>query len=117
MEAVIGSRTITDFNFDALVLTHVISGGAPGIDQAIKKYCQKNEIPIEEIRPDYDLYPPYLAPIMRNKEIVKRANIIYAIWDGKSKGTKMVIDYARKLGKKIVILNQNSEQTTNARRV
>ena len=36
---------------------------------------------------------------MRNKLIVDSADFVLAVWDGKSKGTKSVIDYCKKQGK------------------
>lgn len=45
------------------------------------------------------------APLIRNKLIVKNAEIIIAFWDGKSRGTKFTIDYAKRIGKEIKIYN------------
>ena len=39
------------------------------------------------------------APIVRNREIVEYADKIIAFWDGKSRGTRFVIEYANKIGK------------------
>ena len=105
MEAVIGSRTIKYFDFSKLKLTNVISGGALGIDSAVRLYCMGKGIPLTEIKPIYSSFGRS-APIIRNKEIVQKADLIYAIWDRKSKGTKFVIDYALKIGKKVVVIEQ-----------
>ena len=43
------------------------------------------------------------APLIRNKEIVEIADYIISFWDGKSRGTKFTIDYAKKLNKKVKI--------------
>lgn len=42
---------------------------------------------------------------MRNKAMVKMADSVVAFWDGKSKGTEGVIEYARKLGKPVEIIS------------
>lgn len=42
---------------------------------------------------------------MRNKEIVDYADRIIAFWDGKSKGTEQVINYTRKIGKKVNVIH------------
>lgn len=51
-----------------------------------------------EFLPDYKTYGR-AAPIVRNKLIVSYADVVYAFWDGRSKGTKYVIDLCAKLGK------------------
>lgn len=109
MEAVIGSRTIESFDFNQLELNHVITGGAKGIDQAIEKFCKEKGIPCTVIEPNYALGRG--APLIRNKLIVDTVDTIYAIWDGKSPGTKHVIQYAIKKGKiiHVYICNERGE--------
>lgn len=106
MEAVIGSRKIKNFDFSSLNLTNVISGGAIGIDTAVAQYCKASGIPITEIIPNYKKYGKQ-APILRNIEIVELCTELFAIWDGKSRGTKFTIDYARKKSKKVTIILKN----------
>lgn len=43
------------------------------------------------------------APLKRNEKIVETADLIIALWDGKSRGTKYVIDHAKKLEKRVEI--------------
>ena len=56
--------------------------------------------------PNWRLYPKnkhgYRAFAERNKEIAK-ADVLIALWDGKSRGTKMTIDFARRAGKRVDI--------------
>lgn len=42
---------------------------------------------------------------MRNKVMVKMADTVVAFWDGNSRGTEMVIEYARKLGKPVEVIS------------
>ena len=42
-------------------------------------------------------------PIKRNNEIIEYADIVYAFWDGKSRGTKYVIENCKKNGKQVRI--------------
>lgn len=103
--AVVGSRklTITDIG-DYLPpdTTELVSGGARGVDSCAKKYADANGIPITEFLPEYKLYGKG-APIKRNFQIVEYADIVVALWDGTSIGTKMVIDTCRKKGKSVNI--------------
>lgn len=98
--AIIGSRSLSFSSFENYVTPHdeIISGGASGIDTCAMNYAKSKGIPFIEIKPDYKKYGR-AAPIVRNKEIVSLADKIIAIWDGKSKGTLFVINYATKLGK------------------
>ncbi len=43
------------------------------------------------------------APLIRNEKIVNEADVIIAIWDGKSHGTKYTIDYSHEQKKKVKI--------------
>ena len=42
--------------------------------------------------------------LFRNVEIITLADKIIAFWDGKSKGTKFVIDYAKSRGKDVEVI-------------
>lgn len=80
----------------------IISGGAEGIDTQAEKYASENNIPIIIFKPYYDKFRRN-APLKRNEEIVNASDIVIAIWDGQSKGTKYTIDYAKKKGKEIQV--------------
>lgn len=106
--AVIGSRTFEDYNIMKAILkdkglTGIISGGAKGADRFAERYAQEIGLPIEIIKPEWEKYGR-AAGVMRNKEIVNKADIIFAFWDGKSKGTKSSIDFAEKIRKKVEII-------------
>ena len=103
--AIIGSRNLTDIDISEYVpdeTKEIISGGANGIDTLAEQYADKHGICKTIIKPEYEKYKRN-APLMRNKEIVEKSDFIVAFWDGQSRGTKHVIDYAKKLKKKIEI--------------
>lgn len=105
--AIIGSRTITIENLENYIpegTTEIVSGGAKGVDTCAKLFAEKNNIAYTEFLPDYKKYGR-AAPIIRNRLIVDYADVIIALWDGTSKGTKSVIDYCNKAGKKVQIYN------------
>lgn len=81
----------------------IISGGAKGIDTLAEQYAALHSIKTLIIKPDYDKYGR-AAPIRRNDTIVDSSDLVIAFWDGKSRGTKYVIDYAQKTGKPIQII-------------
>lgn len=104
--AIIGSRGIKDLSLSKYLnskLTEIVSGGAKGVDSIAKKYALENNIKLVEFLPEYEKYGKY-APIKRNENIVDYSDEILAFWDGTSRGTKYVIDYAKKIGKPILII-------------
>lgn len=103
--AVIGSRNLTVNNLEKYLpqgTTEIVSGGARGIDSCAKKYALANGIPLKEFLPNYDEFGRS-APLLRNLEIIDYADIVLAFWDGKSRGTKFVIDKCRAKGKPVNI--------------
>ena len=107
--AIIGSRNLMVDNLEKYIpigVTEIISGGAKGIDLCAKLYAQRNEIKLTEILPEYNKYKRG-APLKRNLEIIKIADRAIAFWDGKSTGTKFVIDNCKKQGVpiKVYIIN------------
>lgn len=103
--AVIGSRTITVDNIGDYLpadTTELVSGGAKGVDTCAREYAEANGIPITEFLPEYNRYGRG-APLKRNIQIIDYADLVIAFWDGKSRGTKMVIDTCEKAGKKVHI--------------
>lgn len=104
--AVIGSRNLNIDNLENYLpdyVTEIISGGAKGIDTCAREYARANGIKITEILPNYKKYGRG-APLVRNELIVDFSDEVIAFWDGKSHGTKYVIDLCRKKDKKVTII-------------
>ena len=96
--AVVGSRKLHEIELQKYLpetTTEIVSGGAKGIDQSAKSYAETNGIPYTEFLPDYKRYGKG-APLKRNIEIINYAEYVIAFWDGKSRGTKFVIEYCEK---------------------
>lgn len=100
--AIIGSRSITvsvsDIDNYMANAEEIVSGGAAGVDDCAANYAKEHGIKLTEILPQYERYGRK-APIIINKEIVDYADKIIAFWNGSSKGTLSVINYAQKTGK------------------
>ena len=110
--AVVGSRNLDvdmiHFYIPAAA-TEIVSGGAKGVDAKAKKFAIENSLEYTEFLPEYKKYGKS-APLKRNDEIINYADIIVAIWDGKSKGTKSLIEYAQNDKKEIIIIKCEKPQ-------
>ena len=104
--AIIGSRNITINNLGEYLpknITEIVSGGAKGIDTCAKEYAIHNDLMLTEFLPEYSKFGK-AAPLKRNIQIIGYADEVLAFWDGKSKGTKHIIDSCKKLGKKVTVI-------------
>jgi hypothetical protein len=116
--AIVGSRSVDDYEWIKSILefydgiTLIISGGALGVDSLAKKYAVEKNIPLLEIKPEYDKYPQNLkwkAPLDRNTTIVEKCEYVIAFWDGKSKGTLDTVNKAKKFNKPYIVYNINDK--------
>lgn len=99
---VAGSREITDYELvkkaiqdSGFQVTEIISGGARGVDSLGERYAKELNLPCEVISADWDVYGK-AAGYIRNEKMAKRGEALVAIWDGKSKGTRNMINIAQK---------------------
>lgn len=83
-------------------ILEIISGGAKGVDQLGEKYAKENGLTLTQCIPDWDKYGKS-AGFRRNEEMAERAQGLIAIWDGKSNGTKHMIEVATKKGLHLVV--------------
>ena len=68
-------------------------------------FALKHSLKYTEFLPRYNLYGK-VAPLSRNLEIISYADMVLAFWDGKSRGTKFVIDNCKKINKPIRIITE-----------
>lgn len=106
-----GGRDITDMNLLVEALNafgklgdikQVVSGMAPGVDTLGHQWATKCGIPVKEFPADWDRLGRAAGPI-RNKEMAIYSDMLLAIWDGKSRGTKNMIDHMNRLKKPVYI--------------
>lgn len=98
--AIVGSRCIEMVNLEKYLpedVTEIISGGAKGMDSCARAYAREHGIRLTEFLPDYRRYGRG-APLRRNLTILEHADLVLAFWDGQSRGTKHVIDNAKRMG-------------------
>lgn len=109
--AVIGSRDFVDYarmeqcllrNFRVEEIEVVISGGARGADTLAARFAGRHGLPLEIVPADWKTHGRKAGPV-RNAEIVERADVLVAFWDGLSRGTRDSITRARMAGKRVMI--------------
>lgn len=106
---VCGSRSITDRSAVAYAMhnaplsyAEILHGGARGVDLSADWIAKNSNIPVRIFLPDWQEHGK-AAGIIRNREMVEEADAVIAVWDGKSRGTKYTIDYAKEQGKPVYI--------------
>lgn len=115
--AIAGCKFLKDIEDDVnpwkYVIGEVVSGKAPGVDTAGEAWAKENGIHVEPFPADWDNIDVPNAVVrtrrdgtkynaiaghIRNEQMAEYADALIAIWDGKSTGTKNMIDTARAKG-------------------
>ncbi len=118
-----GSRDITDYDIllEALDrsgygrrITEVISGGARGVDSLGERFADEYGIQNTQYLPLWEKYGKS-AGYKRNILMAENADALLAIWDGKSKGTKHMIDIATGMGLKVYYENLDNDTSVYIR--
>ena len=73
----------------------ILSGAAPGTDTLGEQYAKKRGYASEKHPAPWELFGKAAGPI-RNEMMAKNADALVAFWDGKSSGTKSMIEIANK---------------------
>jgi hypothetical protein len=83
-------------------VTEVVCGGAIGVDLLGKKWAKINKVRVKTFLPNWDKYGER-AGFIRNRKVAKYSDALIAVWDGKSGGTKDMIECMEIVGKKVFI--------------
>lgn len=104
-----GSRTISDSDLvieaikeSEFEITSILCGGAKGADMLGKNWGKKNSIEVKEFPANWEKFGN-AAGIMRNVSMANHADALIAIWDGKSTGTRHMIEEARRKNLKVYV--------------
>ena len=103
--AVIGSRGLQIDHLEDYLpddVTEIVSGGAKGVDTCARNYALRHGLKLTEFLPEYGKYGRG-APLRRNIAIIEYADLVLAFWDGRSRGTKFVIDNCSKRNIPVVV--------------
>lgn len=84
-----------------LSISELVCGMCEGIDMSAYEWAAHLKLPVKEFPADWDKYGRAAGPI-RNAQMAEYADIVVAIWDGKSKGTSSIIREMKKLNKPVI---------------
>ena len=73
-----------------------------GADKLGERYALEKGFVIERYPAEWEKYGKAVDPL-RNKKMAEISDCVICFWDGKSKGTKIMIDYARQFNKPLKI--------------
>ena len=84
----------------------ILSGCAKGADALGERYAAENDFKIENYPADWNKLGISAGP-KRNEQMAKNCDCVICFWDGKSKGTRSMINYAKQYRKaiKLKIIN------------
>ncbi len=106
-----GSRDITDKKLvaDAVrsfqrigMITEIVCGEARGVDAIGKQIAEAMKVPVKSFPADWDHYGKR-AGYIRNKEMAMYGDVLVAVWDGQSRGTRMMIEIMNEVGKPALV--------------
>lgn len=110
--AIIGSRTFNDYDLlkrtilktiSIEQIEKVVSGGARGADQLGEQFAREFNLSTTIFLPEWSKHGRS-AGFIRNAEIIKNSDFVFAFWDGESKGTLNSINTAKKLNIPVIII-------------
>lgn len=84
-----------------------VSGACRGADMLGERYAKEHGFEIERYPANWDLYGRAAGPL-RNRKMAEASDLVICFWDGKSRGTRTMIQYAEQLGKtvKVKMINE-----------
>ena len=80
----------------------IVSGGASGADSLGERYAKEKGYKIEKYSADWAKFGKSAGP-KRNKQMAEVADYVICFWNGRSRGTKSMIDFVKALKKPIRI--------------
>ena len=102
-----------DQELPANIEVEIVSGGAKGADRLGERYAHENHISLKIMRANWDAYGKR-AGFLRNTDMAKYCDAVLAFWDGKSVGTEHMIKEAKKLRRKVTVVNYVDNQNKSS---
>lgn len=99
-------------NIDKVI--SVVSGGAPGADSLAERFAKEEGKQLLIFHPQWSRYGRH-AGMIRNTQIVDKADVVFAFWNGFSKGTRDSIEKAKEKNKKLYVYKFKQSDTRESK--
>lgn len=87
----------------------ILSGGCRGADALGEQYAGEHGWQVEKFLPRWDEYGRAAGPI-RNAQIAEKCDFAICFWDGKSRGTRSLMNLVKKNGKKAYVFRYSLQK-------
>lgn len=88
------------FKGELVVATEIVSGGARGVDAIGEAWGRQRGLKVKRFPADWKTHGRRAGPI-RNRQMAEYADVLVAVWDGRSRGTENMIATAMALGLRV----------------
>ncbi len=108
---VIGSRSLPSFDLSPYIprsCGKIFCYQEKGIGSVAEQYAQYHGIDVETVKPDREQHRQGELS-EQDTQMVAMADLVVALWDGKCRGTKAVVDFAKKAGKPVKVITVTME--------
>lgn len=82
----------------------IVSGGATGADALGERFAKEQKCPVKRFPAEWHKYGKSAGP-RRNEKMAEYADVLVAYWDQRSRGTRSMIDLAKKKGLEVHIIH------------
>jgi hypothetical protein len=107
-----GSRTIRQYEkvceavqLSGFAISRVVSGLAQGVDMLAVRYALEQGLPCDPFPAEGKKWGRR-AGYRRNEQMAQHADALIAIWDGRSPGTRHMIEVAKERGIPIFVVSE-----------
>jgi hypothetical protein len=83
-------------------ITEIVSGRAKGVDKLGEDLAKQRNLSLTVFPAEWDIYGSF-AGHKRNKDMAEYTDIAIILWDGKSRGTKNMIENMKRLDKPCIV--------------
>jgi ABC-type enterochelin transport system substrate-binding protein len=97
-------KKICDYILQNQTSIEIVSGGCRGADKIGEQYSKEKGYSLKRFPANWNRYGKAAGP-KRNKQMANYADALIAFWDGKSRGTKNMIDLSKSVNLKIRIID------------
>ena len=105
-------KSTCDYMLSKINQIEIVSGCSRGADLLGEKYAEQSGIPIKRFPADWEKFGKG-AGYKRNSEMATYADCLIAFWDGESRGTRHMINTAKKHGLQIKIVKYEKVYSTD----